>query len=65
MNRVVGNIKARKYMALTENSLSIDEQLGLLNGMVKVIDLIKAGKYRGQADGLFMLMELERITRTQ
>lgn len=32
--------------------------------MVKVIDLIKAGKYRSQADGLFMLMELERITRT-
>jgi len=64
LNRVVENIKAGKYTALTENSLSVDEQLGLLDGMVKVIDQIKAGKYKSQADGLFMLMELERITRT-
>lgn len=64
LNRVVENIKAGKYTALTENSLSVDQQLGLLDGMVKVIDQIKAGKYKSQADGLFMLMELERITRT-
>lgn len=64
MNRVVENIKAGKYTALTENSLSVDEQLGVLEGMVKVIDQIKAGKCRNKADGLFMLMELDRITRT-
>lgn len=64
MNRVVENIKAGKYTALTENSLATDEQLGLLEGMVKTINQIKAGNYRSQADGLFMHMELERITRT-
>lgn len=62
--RVIENIKKGKYTALTENSLSIDEQLGLLEGMVEVINLIKAGKYRKQADGLFMHIELDRITRT-
>ena len=31
MSRVVENIKASKYTALTENSLSADEQLGLLD----------------------------------
>ncbi len=56
MNRVVENIKAGKYTALTENSLSTDEQLGLLEGMVKIINQIKAGKYRSQADGIFMHM---------
>ncbi len=64
MNRVVENIKAGKYTALTENALSIDEQLEILNGLVKVIDQIKAGKCRDKADGLFMLMELDRIKRT-
>lgn len=64
MNRVVENIKVGKYTALTENALSIDEQLEILNGLVKVIDQIKAGKCRSKADGLFMLMELDRIKRT-
>lgn len=64
MNRVVENIKAGKYIALTENALDVDAQLEVLFGMVKVIDQIKAGKCRDKADGLFMLMELERITRT-
>lgn len=64
LNRVVENIRAGKYTVLTENSLSIDEQLGLLEGLVRVIDQIKAGKYKSQVDGLFMLMEMERITRT-
>lgn len=64
MNRVVKNIKAGKYTVLTENALSIDEQLEILNVIVKVIDQIRAGKCRSKADGLFMLMELERITRT-
>ena len=31
MSRVVENIKASKYTALTENSLSVDEQLGILD----------------------------------
>lgn len=64
MNRVVKNIKAGKYTALTENSLSVEEQLGLLEGMVKVINQLKTGKYGGKADGLFMLTDLERIKRT-
>ena len=64
MSRVVKNIKKGKYTALTENSLTIDEQLDILNKMVKVIDQIKAGKCRDRADGLFMMMELDRITRT-
>lgn len=64
MSRVIENIKAGKYTALTENALSVDEQLEILNGLVKVIDQIKAGKCRSKADGLFMLMELDRIKRT-
>lgn len=64
MDRVVNNIKAGKYTGLTENSLSVDEQYELLDKMVKIIDQIKAGKYRNSADGLFMLMDLDRIKRT-
>lgn len=64
MNRVVENIKAGKYTVLIENALSTDEQIGILDGLVNVINQIKAGKYRGNAEGLFMLMELDRITRT-
>ena len=64
MDRVVKNIKAGKYTGLTENSLSVDEQYELLDKMVKIIDQIKAGKYRNRADGLFMLMDLDRIKRT-
>jgi hypothetical protein len=64
MDRVIKSIKDGKYTALTENVLSNDDQLELLDGLVKVIDQIKAGKCRNKADGLFMLMELDRITRT-
>lgn len=64
MTRVVENIKAGKYILLTENVLSVDEQLGILDGLVKVIDKIKAGDCRDKADGLFMHMELNRIIRT-
>lgn len=64
LNRVVESIKAGKYTVLTENSLSVDEQLQSLKGLVEVIDQIKAGKYRNLDDGYVMLMELERIKRT-
>lgn len=64
MNRVVKNIKAGKYTALTENSLSVNEQYELLDSMVRVINQIKAGKCSTKADSLFMLMELDRIKRT-
>ena len=64
MSRVVENIKAGKYTALTENSLSVDEQLGILDGMTKMINQIKAGGCRDKADGLLMHMELDRISRT-
>ena len=64
MNRVVENIKVGKYTVLSENALSIDEQIELLNGLAKVIDQIRAGKCRSKVEGLSMHMELERITRT-
>lgn len=64
MKRVVENIEAEKYAILTENVLSIDEQKGILDGLVKVINQIKNGGYKKHADGLFMQMELERIART-
>ncbi len=64
MNRVVKNIKDGKYTALTENSLSVNEQYELLESMVRVINQIKAGKHSNKADNLFMLMELDRIKRT-
>ena len=38
MNRVIENIKMGKYTPLMENSITIDEQYGLLETMVKVID---------------------------
>lgn len=64
MERTVKNIKAGKYIALTEDSLTPEEQIGILEGFVKIIDSIKSGGYTKYADGLFMLMELERIRRT-
>ncbi len=64
MGRVVSNIENGKYTILTENSLSVDEQMEILKKLVIVIDKIKAGQYRGNADGLFMLMELDRIKNT-
>lgn len=64
MNWVVKNIKAEKYTVLAENALSVDEQLEFLNGLVKVIDQIKAGKCLERANRLFILMELDRIKRT-
>ena len=64
MSRIIKNINAGKYTALTENSLSTDEQLELLEKMVMVIDHIKAGKCRNKVDNALMAMELDRITRT-
>lgn len=64
MSRVVENIKSGRYTGLTEDSLSIEEQLGLLEGLVNIINQIKRNKLRGCADGLFMMMELDRIFRT-
>lgn len=64
MQRAVKNIKAGKYIALTEDNLTPEEQLEILYGFVKIIDSIRAGGYTKDADGLFMLMELERIKRT-
>lgn len=64
MKRVIKNIKSGKYTALTENALTPDEQLELLEGLTRVINNIKLGCYNNKADGLFMLMELDRIQRT-
>lgn len=63
MNRIIDNIKNDKYTRLTDNSLSIDEQMGIFEGLVCMIDKIKSGKMKSNADGLFMFMELERIER--
>lgn len=64
MNRVITNIQTNKYTILTDNSLSPNEQLELLDGLTKIINGIKSGKFQNEADGLFMLMELDRIKRT-
>lgn len=64
MTRAINNIKMGKYNALTENSLSEAEQLETLEGLVRIINSIKAGEYTKFADGLFMLRELDRIKRT-
>ncbi len=64
MKRVVDNIHSKKYQCLADNELSESEIFGILDGLVDVINKIKAGKLSKYADGLFMLMELERIKRT-
>lgn len=64
IKRVVKNIKLEKYNALTENCLTPDQQIEILDGLVNIIDGIKVGKYAKYADGLFMQMELDRIKRT-
>lgn len=64
VTRAINNIKMGKYNALTENSLSEAEQLEMLEGLVRIINSIKAGGDTKFADGLFMLMELDRIKRT-
>ena len=64
MSRIVTNIKNNKYTILTENSLTPKEQLEILNGLTKIINNIKSGKLQKYADGLLMLMELDRIKRT-
>lgn len=64
MKRVIENIKTGKYNALTENHLTPEEQLEMFYNLVKIINDIKAGKYTKNVDGLFMLMELDRIKRT-
>ncbi|MCD7785698.1 MAG: hypothetical protein LUH18_09055 [Oscillospiraceae bacterium] len=64
MARVVENIKAGKYTPLTENSLTVDEQLGNFEGLVQRIDKIKEGKLANFADGLFMLTDMDRIKMT-
>lgn len=64
MKRVVDNIKAGKYIALTESALSVEEQLGILEGLVQVINNTKAGGYRDKVPYVFMDIERERICRT-
>lgn len=64
MSRAIKNINSGRYVALTENRLNPKEQLEVLEQFVKIIDSIKAGGYKKYADGLFMLMELDRIKRT-
>lgn len=64
MNRVLKNIKSDKYTLLTDNALSISEQLDILKELVDVINQIKAGKNSDKADNFFMLKEIERIKRT-
>ena len=60
----IKNINSGKYIALTENNLTSKEQLEMLGKLVEIIDKIRAGYYAKYAEGLFMLMELDRIKRT-
>lgn len=64
MQRVVDNIYSKKYQWLAENEVSESKIFDILDGLVDVINKIKSGKLSQYADGLFMLMELERIKRT-
>ena len=64
MRRAIKNINSGKYIALTENNLTSKEQLEMLGKLVEIIDKIRAGYYAKYAEGLFMLMELDRIKRT-
>ncbi len=64
MQRVIDNINSGKYQSLCENALSNNEMLETIERLVSIINDIKAGKLAKYADGLFMLMELERIKHT-
>lgn len=63
MKRVVASIQADRFTPLTENTLSKEEQIALLEGLVNVVNAIKDKKSAGKADGLIMLSEIERIRR--
>lgn len=64
MQRVINNISDGKYNWLVNNEISQDDMIGILEGLVEIINCIKCGKLTQYADGWFFTMEMERIKRT-
>lgn len=64
MQRVINNIANGKYNPLVNYEISQDEMLGILEGLVGIINRVKRGQLTQYADGLFFIMEMERIKRT-
>lgn len=64
MQRVINNIANGKYNPLVNYEISQDEMLGILEGLVDIINRVKRGQLTQYADGLFFIMEMERIKRT-
>ena len=63
MERVIAGIQADKFTPLTENALSNDEQIAILQGFVDIVNAIKEGKRVGQSEGLFMIFEVDRLRK--
>lgn len=64
MQRVINNIANGKYNPLVNFEINQDEMLGILEGLVDIINRVKRGQLTQYADGLFFIMEMERIKRT-
>lgn len=64
MQRVINNIANGKYNPLVNYEISQDEMLEILEGLVDIINRVKRGQLTQYADGLFFIMEMERIKRT-
>lgn len=64
MQRVINNIANGKYNPLVNYEISQDEMLGILERLVDIINRVKRGQLTQYADGLFFIMEMERIKRT-
>ena len=59
MQRVINNIANGKYNPLVNYEISQDEMLGILEGLVNIINKVKRGQLTQYADGLFFIMEME------
>ena len=64
MQRVINNIANGKYNPLVNYEISQDEMLGILEGLVNIINKVKRGQLTQYADGLFFVLEMDRIKRT-
>ena len=64
MQRVINNIADGKYNRLLNNEISQNDMIGILEGLVNIINKVKRGELTQYADGLFFIMEMERIKRT-
>ena len=64
MQRVINNISDDKYNRLFGYEIEKSDMLEILNGLVDIVNRIKAGELSKFADGLFTIMEMDRIKRT-